>query len=48
MIVIGFDENRIDPNSKYVEIDVLIVKYDKATRKITEYISIPDWYNPNQ
>ncbi|MEM3560530.1 MAG: hypothetical protein QW149_04050 [Nitrososphaerota archaeon] len=48
VIIIGFDENRIDPNSKYVEIDVLIAKYDKATRKITEYISIPDWYNPNQ
>jgi acylphosphatase len=47
-IIIGFDENKIDPNAEYVEIEVLIAKIDKNTGKIIEYIYAPEWYNSNQ
>jgi hypothetical protein len=47
-IIIGFDENKLNPNAEYVEIEVLIAKYDRNTGKISEYIYVPKWFNPNQ
>ncbi|MEM2927741.1 MAG: hypothetical protein QXP60_02050, partial [Nitrososphaerota archaeon] len=42
IIIIGFDKNRIDPNSKYVEIDVLILKVPKKGKP--EIICKPSWW----
>ncbi|MEM2178751.1 MAG: hypothetical protein QW272_08050 [Candidatus Methanomethylicaceae archaeon] len=44
VIIIGFDENRIDPNSKYVEIDVLIAKVPSENPKNYEITSAPKWF----
>jgi hypothetical protein len=40
-IIIGFDKNKIDPNSEYVEIDVLIVKVYRNEE--LETIFVPNW-----
>ncbi|MEM2178917.1 MAG: hypothetical protein QW272_08880 [Candidatus Methanomethylicaceae archaeon] len=44
-IIIGFDENRLNTNSKYVEIDVLIAKVYSDGRK-PEIIYKPSWWKP--
>ncbi|GEM_PF-4014226 len=40
-IIIGFDKNKMDPNSEYVEIDVLIVKVYRNEE--LETIFVPNW-----
>ncbi|MEM1575028.1 MAG: hypothetical protein QW682_03780, partial [Nitrososphaerota archaeon] len=44
VIIIGFDENRLNTNSKYVEIDVLIAKVPSENPYDYVIISAPKWF----
>jgi hypothetical protein len=43
-IIIGFDKNKINPNAKYVEIEVLIVKVPSENPSDYEILSAPEWF----
>jgi hypothetical protein len=43
-IIIGFDKNKINPNAKYVEIEVLIVKVPSENPSDYEILSALEWF----